>query len=102
MLKNANLLAKIAADTAENEQDVAEVLTICPGRELPRGPELAGGGEGCEGCSGGQAARGCGELHFSLFFSERTLRVDFRYLDLRSTVDGGVADLGIGGYLAGA
>ena len=45
MLKNANLLAKIAADTAENEQDVAEVWTICPGRELPRGPELADGGE---------------------------------------------------------
>ena len=28
MLKNANLLAKIAADTAENEQQSAEILPI--------------------------------------------------------------------------
>jgi hypothetical protein len=38
MLQNAYLLAKIGADTAENEQHFAEILPI--GRHLPEAEDL--------------------------------------------------------------
>ena len=49
MLKNAYFLAKIGADTAENEQHFAEILPIgrrvadrCPGPEVERKAARAG------------------------------------------------------------
>ena len=49
MLQNAYFLAKIGADTAENEQDFAEILPI--GRRVadPEASEAAQGGGGVRG-----------------------------------------------------
>ena len=44
MLKNAYFLAKVGADTAENEQHFAEILPIGRRADRPEGAEVRPGG----------------------------------------------------------
>ena len=50
MLQNAYLVAKIGADTAENEQQFAEILPIPPGARRPRTKVHARRGDGASRC----------------------------------------------------
>ena len=66
MLENAHLLAKIGADTAENEQQLAEILPIdrrVADRRRParRRALLASGGRGVRAVPGGLVFRAYGE-----------------------------------------
>ena len=76
MLSNAYLLAKIGADTAENEQRFAEILptdALCPPARPERSPALLGltpAGQGCRhalhlGSLFGQKTTRPGGVHFS-------------------------------------